>query len=186
MKKIHHRHLHIRDHFMNWAGVLTVLLVMLILNTAYITNRVKADNPAPTPRVIANSNTILTSLQSDETPAYTVSVKNVTENATVDQAFTIDPADTMLIMDISITNQTSAKQDLVPVNQLYVRDREGDTFMMHPSMLLKTPLAAASLAPGQTVTGQISFDVPKKLAKPLVYIDFGWNSQAPTVIDVLK
>lgn len=171
---------------MSWAGVLTSLIVLLIINGVYISNRISHDSPLPTPRIIANSNLILTSLQTDETPAYTVNVKNVTENSTFDPAFTIDTTDTMLILDIAITNHTSAKQDLVPTTQLYVRDREGDTFMMHPSVAIKNPLAAASVGAGETVKGQISFAVPKKLANPLLYVDFGWKNQAPTVIDVLR
>ncbi len=186
MKKIHPRHFRVRDHFMSWAGVLTSLIVLLIINAAYITNRIYHDSTQPAPRVIANSNLVLTSLQADETKNYTVKVSNVTESSAFDPAFTIDTTDTMLIMDISITNHTAGKQDLTPTTQLYVRDREGDTFVMHPSIAIKNPLAAASVLPGQTVTGQISFAVPKRLAHPLLYVDFGWTNQAPTVIDVLR
>jgi hypothetical protein len=186
MKKLHQRHFHIRHNFMNWVTAMIILLTILILNTVYIATRLSADKTVPTVKLTSDSTKILTSLQSDETSAYTVKVKNVTENATNDPAFTIDPDHTMLIMDISITNHTPGKEDLVPVNQLYVRDHQGDTFMMHPSMFLKTPLAATTLDPGATVQGQISFDVPKNLPNPLVYVDFGWNHDAPTVIDVLK
>lgn len=171
---------------MSWAGVLTALIVLLIINATYISSRITHDNPLPTPRIIPNSNYILTSLQTDETKAYSLSVSNVTENSNFDPAFTIDPTHTMLIMDVSITNHSAGKQDLTPTTQFYVRDREGDTFVMHPSIRITNPLAATSIGAGQTVKGQISFDVPKKLAHPLLYVDFGWNDLAPTVIDVLK
>ena len=42
------------------------------------------------------------------------------------------------------------------------------------------------LTPGKTVTGQLSFAVPKILAHPLLYIDLGWGDTAPVVIDVMK
>ena len=80
---------------------------------------------------------------------------------------------------------TTQKQTLTPVTQLYVRDRDGGYYPLRASSYtFKNPLQATVLLPGQVVTGQIAFAIPKNTALPLLYIDFGWNDLAPSVISV--
>ena len=127
----------------------------------------------------------LTSSQTGHTAAYDVSLTGVTEDATPDPAFTLETGYTFLIFDITVTNRSAGTLDFVPVNQLYVRDNQGDTFTMHPASKLTKPIAATKLEPGQSATGQVSFAIPKKLARPLLYVDPQWDDLAPIVFDVL-
>ena len=166
-----------------FAAFIIVLTSIVVLNAFYVINS-SNDNDRPV-IVQDETSTVLTSKQTGSNIAQTVSISNVAENDKMDYAFTIDPSETMLILDISITNNTTQTQQLIPVNQLYVRSSEGDNSTLHASMYVKTPLQAQDLAPGKTAKGQVSFNVPKREARPLLYVDTGWNNHVPTVFDVL-
>jgi len=129
---------------------------------------------------------ILTSNEHGLADGYEVTISNVTVNNDQDQAFPLNADETMLILDMSITNHTTSTQDFVPVTQLYVRSREGNYYQMHASMHVQNPIAATSIEPEQTLSGQVSFAVPKRLSNPLLYIDTGWNDSTPIVFNVLK
>ncbi len=166
-----------------FAAFIIVLTSLVVLNAFYIINN---SNNQQRPIIVQDETTaVLTSHQIANNGAQTVSISNVAENDKMDYAFAIDPTETMLTMDISITNNTDATQTLIPVNQLYVRSTEGDYVTLHASMYVKNPLKSQELAPGKTATGQISFNVPKRVAKPLLYVDTGWNNHVPIVFDVL-
>lgn len=171
-----------------FAAFVVVMLAAVVINTVYILNR---DGP----RIIGHSNfvpavsdasKVLTSLQTGISPATTVKISNVTEQDATDYAFTLDPNELMLLMDISITNTSNRNQRLTPVNQLFVRSDEGDQTALHASMYVKNPLPDVELAPGKTATGKISFNVPKRVAHPLLYVDLGWDQQVPIVFDALR
>lgn len=168
-----------------FAAFVIVMTALVVINSFYIIVRAKDDNNRTPTIVLANPNKILTSLQTGQNSAIKVTIDNVTESDKTDYAFPISSDSTFLIMDISITNETEQIQKLIPVNQLYVRSNEGDYSPMHPSMYIKNPLATADLMPLQTVKGEISFEVPKRVASPLLYVDTTWNNYAPIVFDVL-
>lgn len=166
-----------------FAAFVVVMTSMVVINTIFILNYVPTVQQTAAPD---DPNKILTSLQIAKTDAYEVKVSNVTENAKKDNAFTLAAGDTMLILDISITNISSGAQQLVPASQFYARDRKGGLYMLHPSSYVTNPLVLSTLQPGESITGQLSFAVPKVIAHPLLYVDLGWDNNAPTVIDVLK
>ncbi len=168
-----------------FASFIVVLTAIVVINTLYIVNYTNRGTDDGTVATQPNPNLVLTSLQTGTNHAVQARVSNVSENSKRDYAFTIDPSDTMLTMDISITNLTSVTQQVLPSNQLYVRSNEGDYAPLHPSMYLTNALAATDVQPGQTVKGQISFDVPQRVASPLLYVDTGWGGYAPLVFDVL-
>jgi hypothetical protein len=173
------------ENYLLFTAFVIVIAASLIINTVYILNRnsrVSATKTLFTP----DTSRVLTSLQKGTNSGEAVKISNVTENSKTDYAFTIDPNETMLILNISITNNTVATQQLIPVNQFYVRSNEGDYRALHASMYVTTPLAAAELAPGKTATGQLSFNVPKHIAHPLLYVDTGWDNSVPLVYDVLR
>ncbi len=166
-----------------FAAFIIVLTSIVVLNAFYVIN---SSNSQKRPVITQDETTqILTSRQTGSNTAQTVSVSNVAENDKKDYAFTIDPSETMLILDVSITNNTNDTQHLIPANQLYVRSSEGDYATLHASMYVKTPLQSQDLAPGKTAKGQVSFNVPKREAKPLLYVDTGWDNHVPIVFDVL-
>jgi hypothetical protein len=172
-----------------FTAFIIVLTSLVVVNTIFWLDR----NPNSGVKLFRYSSSqgnypskVLTTQQQASTPVYQATVSEVTEQAKFDPAFTIANDETVLLMDITITNTSSGQQDLIPVNQLYVRDRQGDFFPMHASSLITSPLAAATLESGQRASGQVSFVVPKTLAQPLLYIDLGWNDYAPVVFDVLR
>ena len=164
-----------------FAAFVIVLTSLVVLNAFYVISKNRNNEV-----VVSNdANQVLTSLQSGNNPSQKVTISNVSENDKMDYAFTIDPSETMLILDVSITNTSSATKQLIPVNQFFVRTSQGETAALHASMYVTNPLKSEDLAPGQTAKGQISFNVPKREAKPLLYVDTGWDNYVPIVFDVL-
>ena len=165
------------------AALLLALSSLLIVNGVYVVNHL-SNTSAATPGTPATHQ--LTSQAVAQTPSLTARISKVTENSTPDPAFTLPDGQTMLIMNLSITNRTSAAQDFIPTNNLYVRTPTGDYSALHASMFVTKPLPSTKLAPGQTVSGQISFGVPAHASSLLLYIDTGWNSEVPVVYNVLQ
>lgn len=168
-----------------FAAFLIVMTSMVVVNTLFIIDYVPSSHNRNSASA-ANNQKILTSLQKATSDAYEVMVSNVTVTDKADPAFALAPTDTMLIMDISITNLSTGIQQLVPSSQLYVRDQQGGFYMLHPSSYVANPLILTTVSPGNTVKGQLSFGIPKILAHPLLYVDLGWKDNAPAVIDVMK
>lgn len=182
------RHIKIKDeNHLLFASFIILMAALLIVNTAFVINRANGSffNNSPK-KGVSNLNKILTSQQAAVSDKFHINISKVYESDAHDPAFTLLPTDTLLVMDISITNKSSGDQDFVPVNQIYVRDRDGGYYAMHTSLSLKSPIEAKTLNGGQTVSGQISFSVPKRLAHPLLYVDLGWDDSVPVVFDVMK
>lgn len=125
-----------------------------------------------------------TSLERASNGTVEVTVKNVTTNSDADPAFGVSDDMTMLIMQMTIKNLSRQTQQLIPAHQLYVRSSEGDYQSLHASMHVTAPIPMKDLRPGESVSGEVSFAVPKRLDTPLVYVDTGWNASLPLVIDV--
>lgn len=160
-------------------SLVLLLAAALVINAIYITNQLKAAQAY-------NGGHVLTSSQTAQTPELAAAVKNVSESDKIDIAFTLPEGETMLVMDFSITNHTKSIQDFIPTSQLYVRTRVGDYRPLHPSLKVKNAIKAGQIAPGETISGQISFGVPKAATNPLLFVDTGWEAAAPVVFDVLK
>lgn len=126
----------------------------------------------------------VTSLQTGKNSVLTARVENVGTITAADPAFAVDPSENMLVMKLTVKNTSSQKQHFIPVTQLYIRSGEGDYSALHPSSHVARPLPATDLYPNQSVSGEISFVIPKRLATPLLYVDTGWDSAAPIVVDV--
>lgn len=167
-----------------FAAFIIVLTALVVMNGIYIIAKNQEDS-STTVAVQANPNLVLDSTQTGVNPAIKVTISAVTENDEQDKAFPIDQNSTMLIMDITITNRSNQLQKLIPSNQLYVRSDDGDYAPMHPSLHVTNALATADMQPGQSVSGQISFEVPKRVASPILYIDTGWGNYVPILFDVL-
>lgn len=166
------------------TAFVVVLSSLLIVNAIFILNQFgSTTTKSATPMV--ESHRYVTSHAVAKNGAMTAKISNVTENNKQDYAFTIDPSETMLIMDIVITNETKETQHLLPSIQLYARSLEGDYAQLHASMYVTDPLPAKDLKPGETAKGQISFNVPKHIGMPLVYIDTGWDNYGPIIFDAL-
>lgn len=164
---------------------LLVFAVVIASGTLVYLNNNSAKNSKTASIIVMSQSKVLKSQETARSDAYTINVKNVTENDKFDPAFTIGTDETMLIADISITNNTNSPQDVIPSVQFYIRTSDGLYYQMHPSMYVSNPLQAGKLEPGKTITGQISFAIPKILARPYLYLDLGWDNYVPIVYDIL-
>jgi hypothetical protein len=102
-----------------------------------------------------------------------------------DPAFPLGPGKALLTLDITITNNTSKTQHLIPVSHFFVRSPDGDNSTLQPSSFLTKPLETQDLIPGQSASGQLSFAILENQSKPLLYIDPMWDDTTPLVVDVL-
>lgn len=168
--------------FASFVVVMTALVVLAAVYTAnknaHIVYRSVESAPAAPTKV-------LTSQQLAESAVYKIAVSAVGETDKHDPAFTISDDETMLIATLTITNTSDHVQELIPATQLFVRNNQGNTYNMHPSVHVTDPMQSVKVAPGQTVKGQVSFAVPKSLERPLLYVDLGWGDFIPVVYDVL-
>lgn len=167
-----------------FMALVWVVVAILVVNTIYVVVRHTDDDDRLVASTIPYANHVLTSQQTADTAAFSAHISNVYETDSADLALP-EGGYTILVFDISVTNNTNGEQDLYPVNQFFVRDQEGGTYTPHASLHMIRPLEAAPLKSGQTVAGQLAFAVPKRLTRPLLYVDLGWNSQSPVVFDVL-
>lgn len=174
------------DNHLIFLGLLIVLTCLLVLGGIAVINHSLVRVTGGVTELLPSRDKVLTSTQEGKTTAFTVSISSVTETDKPDPAFTLAAGQTLLMLNISLTNKTDQVQDVIPVNQLFVRSRTGYYASMHPSTFITKPLVAGTVEPGATVTGQVSFSVPKQLAQPLLYVDPGWANQSPVVFDVLR
>jgi uncharacterized protein YxeA len=167
-------------------AVLVIAIFSILTLALFSTNATIKDADNYIAKIDTAPNKVLTSQQIAKSNAYTIAISSVGEINKYDPAFTIAEDEALLVATISITNNTNIKQDLYPVNQIYVRSNEGSFYQLHPSMFVTEPLQADPVDPGQTAKGEISFAIPKNLGQPLLYIDLGWDNYVPVVYDVLK
>ncbi len=170
------------DHLI-FAGFVVIIVALVIITAVRVINQPADDR---TTLELPRYSRVLTSHDLGATDAYDVSVSSVGVSEANDPAFPLEQDETLLSMNFNITNRTTLKQEFIPTTQLFVRSREGTYYQMHPSVSIQDPISASSIEPGQTISGQISFAIPKRLSQPLLYIDTGWNDTTPLVYDVLR
>ncbi len=168
-----------------FAAFVLVMTALVVVSTMKLINEERKEH-YDVVRIPSVSSKLLTTHQQGITDGYDVMIKDVGVSNEADRAFPLESDEVLLTMSLEITNRTNSQQDFVPVSQIYVRSKDGDYFQLHPSSHVKTPIAAGAILPGQTISGQISFAIPKRLSKPLLYIDPAWDDFAPVVFDVFK
>lgn len=174
-------HLHIKDEDrLLFASLIIVLAAFLVINATYVAHHWSQED------TVGSTATILTAQQHANTPAFFASISHISEDIRVDPAFTLADGETMLIMNLTIANNSAIDQNFIPSTQLYIRTQGGDYRPLHPSMFVTNQIFSGTLKPHQEVSGQISFGVPKTATNPLLYIDTGWLDQTPTVFSTLK
>lgn len=181
-------HFRIKDEeHLLFSAFVIVLLGIIVVNTTYIIGKQNDQNTVASgiTNVVSQPQKVFTSQLTATSPFYQISVSDVTENSKQDPAFTISSDETMLILTLHVKNASNTNQVFVPSQQLYVRSSDGDYAQLHASMYVSKPIQQTTLKPGQTVSGQVSFNVPKSQSRPLLYVDTGWGDYAPVVFDVL-
>lgn len=170
----------------NWlfVGFVLLLAALVIINASYVINRASHKGQVVGTSAVS-MNSILTTSQRAQTSDFEVWVDGVTETAEPDPGFPIGEHQTMLILELHIVNRTAVTQHVIPVNQLFIHDRNGGLAKMQASSKLTSPLASQDVEPGKMVSGQVSFAVLKNETRPLLFVDLGWSSAVPVVFDVL-
>lgn len=82
---------------------------------------------------------------------------------------------------LTITNNSAQDFEFYPSVQTFVRDNQGSTFIMVP-VELETPFASATILPGQTKSGQVSYVVPSRVIPLFLYIESRQANAGPFVI----
>jgi hypothetical protein len=80
-----------------------------------------------------------------------------------DPAFTPAPDQDIVIIPVTLTNHAKTNYQFLPALSTYIRDEEGGIYKMHPTVYLKNPLPAGDVAAGATVSGELSYAIPKTL-----------------------
>jgi len=173
------------DHSLMFAAFTIALTALVVINTLFIYKMIAEGlfDTDTRQQLVYPSRT--TSLQLASNSAISAQVRNVTVVDTVDPMFARDPSMAMLVMELTVRNKTNETQHFIPVNHVFVRSEDGTYSALTMTSFAKKPISAAEIAPGEAVTGDVSFAIPKSAANPLMYVDTGWNRSVPLVVDVL-
>ena len=117
------------------------------------------------------------------TGLYTISATGYKE-ITQDPAFAPAAGSAIGVTTVSVKNNDNQPHQFYPALHTYVRDDEGVTYPMHPTVMLQQPLPAGMIAPGATVTGELSYEVPQRAGRLRLYIDPAWNGTGPVVFQL--
>ncbi len=101
-----------------------------------------------------------------------------------DVAFPPAAGDDILVVTLKLQNTSHQSLGFFPSIQTYIRDDQGNTYVMHPTLAMADPLPAGDIAAGQTVTGQLSYEIPKKLTTFRLYVDPAWLQMVPVVFEL--
>ena len=168
------------EHSLVFAAFVLALTALVVVNTLFMVHTLRREQNVQ-PVVYSR---ISTSLQLASNGALQAQVRNVATELS-DDLFQVSDIQAVLIMDITIKNPTPRPQHSIQFNQLYVRSEEGPPGALHMPPHAPNPPPASELKPGQSVSGQLSFVIPRSAEKPLLYIDTGWDNSTPLVVDVL-
>jgi hypothetical protein len=78
-----------------------------------------------------------------------------------------------LILDFTVRNNSDKPINVLPTTDTYVKDTAGRVVYVTPFALSK-PFHAGELSPGEQVTGQLSYLVPKNAVETF-YVDAIWS-----------
>lgn len=178
---IHHRSVH-KAHYHEvhrptaWFVIATIGIIALLSAFAIVLAARTSDigqKPYPkTPLVGQSLNTNL----------YSVSVTEAKFVTGEDKAFPVPADKQLLVLSFNVQNKAALPLQFSPSTMTFLRDDEGDEFVMAPSMLLTQPIPGGPIAAGDTRGGQLSYWVPKNLetAKQLkFYFDPRWGDMQP-------
>jgi hypothetical protein len=83
--------------------------------------------------------------------------------------------DHFIILHVKIKNISKRTLNFYPAIQSYIRDSQGGYYSMHPALNTGKDYEAGPIRPGETVEGELSYEVSKHLVEPRYYIDANWD-----------
>lgn len=174
------------DHLL-FASFIVVLVAAVVIGGVYVSSH--------QPHIVYKSSSgfsstdvskVLTSSNTAVAGAFTAKISNVTETTKKDPTFPLADTETLLLMDLTVTNTSASNQNFIPSTQLYVRDTQGNEYPFRPFVSMAGIIESGELVPGKSISGKITFAVPKRLSDPLLYLDLGWDNYVPVVFSPLK
>ncbi len=91
-----------------------------------------------------------------------------------------------LVVRLNITNNTSSEQHFLPAHHVFIKGTDDSLYQMAPVAGIAEPIVAGAVAPGETLTGDISFMINETETDSWLYIDPRWNDMSPVVIQLQK
>lgn len=67
----------------------------------------------------------------------------------------------LLVLTLSVTNETTEEEFAIIPFDFYLNDSEGKVMEISYSAYLDNPMNSGSLQPGQTMSGEVAYDVPE-------------------------
>jgi len=88
-----------------------------------------------------------------------------------------------VVVDLSIRNKGDENLAFIPVFQAYLRTPEGITYEMSPLPGID-PIYAGDIAPGTSVSGELSYFVPDSNVELFFFFDPGWNQENAIFVEL--
>lgn len=129
--------------------------------------------------VTVTPNTVLAFDHPAKTPAYDLHLLSQRRDSTGNQIFQPEPGHEFIIITLSLKNLSPKPVQFFPVLQTYLKDPSGQTYNLSPAPLT-SPINAGSLLPDDTVTGELSYQIPIGLSRLVFYFDPGWPGAGKT------
>lgn len=89
-----------------------------------------------------------------------------------------------LVQKVTINNDTEKPINFLPSIQTYIRDKEGSIYTMRPTMVTPEPFEAGTIAAHSIRSGNLTYEVSKRLVGLKIYFDSGWGGRGPVVFDL--
>lgn len=154
-----------------------ISMVMLVLGLAtlgtgaYLVQRANQATPKATSTVAAPRATALG--QALATAAYNLRLSDLKYDQTGDDTYKPASGNEFVVITLTISNLTSQSLQFLPVLQTYLKDSRGKSYSLTPAPL-DSPIQSGSLLPGDTISGQVSYEVPIGTTDLNLYFDSGW------------
>ena len=83
----------------------------------------------------------------------------------------------LVVLTLSVTNETTEKNFAIIPYDFYLNDSEGKVIEISYSAYLENPMNSGSLKPGETVTGDVAYDIAEGKSDLSFFWMPGWCSE---------
>ncbi len=98
-------------------------------------------------------------------------------------AFKPTEGNVLLVVGIELQNVSQVVLPISPLEQMYVTDSAHVAHIMASASPAK-PMRAAEIVPGDTLAGEVAFEVPADSTSNIFHIETGWQNQSPVLVEL--
>jgi len=157
-------------------NVISIVMLIIGMGTlgvgVYLIQRADQTAPATTQAPPAAPRTTALG-QTFTTQAYSLQLSGLKYDSTGDDTYKPAAGDEFVIMTLTVKNMTDQDLQFLPVLQTYLKDSSGQSYSLAPAPL-DNPIESGSILPGDTISGQVSYEVPIGKRDINLYFDSGW------------